>query len=225
MAPLGRHPGVAVRPKYDHPIEVTITPSLRARSRCFAPNDDLALPLARALHSARMGRRPGRSSAPFKRSLRRRDRYLRRRAPAARATGPAPPLSSQRAVRRYCDLASLHRRRVCPLSHRAPATCWAGPAPQLRYRRLPSWSGCSPRRFGGTLRRWLYLLSPPFPPPITPPSTGDGGGRIGSAVRLRWVAARDGRPEGAVPARCSWWRRTRLRTLELLPVLFCAFVT
>ena len=222
-----------------------------------------------------MGRRPGRSSAPFKRSLLRRDCHLRRRAPAARATGPAPPLSSQRAVRRYCNLASFHRRRVCPLSHRAPATCWAGPAPQLRYRRLPSWSGCSPRRFRSTLWRSLYLLSPPFPPPLLPPRPGtggcgsapqsgcagsqqgvegqrgrrggsssypcgggctsypppfpppqyspldrNGGGRIGSAVRLRWVAARGGRPEGAVPARCSWWRRTRLKALELYPVLF-----
>ena len=189
-APLGRHPGVAVRSEYDHPIEVTIIPPLRARSRCFAPNDDLALPLARALHSARMGRRPGRSSAPFKRSLRRRDCHLRRRAPAARATGPAPPLSSQRAVRRYCDLASLHRRRVCPLSHRAPATCWAGPAPQLRYRRLPSWSGCSPRRFRST-RRWLYLLSPPLPPPpLLPPRPGTGVG--GSAPQSGCAGSQQG---------------------------------
>ena len=43
----------------------------------------------------------------------------------------------------------------------------------------------------------LPLIPPPFPHPNTLPSTGDGCVWIGSTVRLRWVAARSGGPEGA----------------------------
>jgi hypothetical protein len=87
-APPGHHQSRAVRPEQDHRVVATITPvaarqppELPARGRCFAPNDDLALPLAR--RRVHTGRRPGRSSSPFKRFLRRRDCHLRRRAPAA----------------------------------------------------------------------------------------------------------------------------------------------
>ena len=186
--PLGRHPGEAVRPEYDHPIEVTITPSLRARRRCFAPNDDLALPLARDLHSARMGRRPGRSSAPFKRSLRRRDCHLRRRALAARATGPAPPLRTQRAVRpnKSSSPTRLSSQPPCAshLLGRSGAAASLTPA-TLSVWVLAAW--CS----RGTLGRWLYPYPPlPFNPPITLSSTGTGVG--GSAPQSGCAGSQQG---------------------------------
>ena len=173
-----------MRPEYDHIADATVAsaavrrpperPACRSR---FAPRPPESCPLPLARRRAYADRRPGRGSAPRIRPHRRRDCHLRRRAPAARAAGPAPPLRN--------------RGRSCTSTGSAPCSCGlssvqglcaliaggvppsAGPAPCLRG---PS-SGqgqCAPNTTTPPTR-----LSPP------PPCAGHQSGRPGAAASRR----------------------------------------